>query len=1000
MPDIVLDAETKSAVSLSASGTWRYAEDAATDLLCLCFAVDDDSVETCLPGDPVPAAFLAAAADPQNWRVISHGEFDRAIYERVLVPRYGFPALPVAVFHCSMALALANGYPAELDLLAQVLGLDYQKDRDGGRLMRQMSRPRKPRKGEDKTILHWVFDVEKLARLVVYCKQDVRTARAIWRHPRLRHLSPAERQLQVLDAIINRRGVRADRELTQTARKLALEERNRINAALHDLTDGAIHSVDQVARIRDAVVAHGHDMTALTKRSVSAVLAGEPDKAVRQLLELRRDGARVSTRKYERILSSMSAADDRMRGTMRMYGAGPGRWSGRGAQLQNLKKNENNLPLAAIDAVRSGNREQLRAYGNPLDVLADIARAVICASSGKVLMTGDFSAIESRVLAWLTDETWKLDAYRNFDATGDKAREPYRLIAAQMLQKPAETINTAERQLGKAGELACGFGGSVGAWRRIASDDKRTDEEIKADVYAWRRAHSRTTTFWQALARAIRVAIRTGQPMIAGKIVAAFEGGNLTLTLPSGRLITYPEARLVPSKFEDAPPDVLFKDNAHGKWSDYRGWFGTFVENVVQGTARDLLAAALLRFETRGIPVVLHVHDEVVAEIEPGSLSEPEFLAILLAPPDWATGLPLAGSVWTGAHYFEPPEDLPPALTTSTISTTDAHVTHESAVEAAIDATLDIIPEDFASPVEEEPTTNELVEDTEAPLFDLVSVPLTADRKTTCPFHPDDRLPSLQFYADHFHCFGCGEHGDRLDWLMRGEDMTREEAIATIKDWDRPVQRPIDDKAAKLARALTLWEEAGSIRGTLAERYLVVERKIELSALPADLDKVLRFHPHCPFGQSLRHPCLLALLRNPTTDAPTGIQRIALTSAAKKIDRRMLGQLGAVKPWSAGSQLVIGEGIETVLAAATRIPYHGAPLQPAWSALSTGLLENFPVLPGVERLIILVDHDFAGKGAAAICAERWTRAGRTVIRLTPKRAGADFNDLVKPEPVS
>jgi len=231
---------------------------------------------------------------------------------------------------------------------------------------------------------------------------------------------------------------------------------------------------------------------------------------------------------------------------------------------------------------------------------------------------------------------------------------------------------------------------------------------------------------------------------------------------------------------------------------------------------------------------------------------------------------------------------------------------------------------------------------------------------------------------------------------VRGEEMTREEATAMVKDWDGPVQRPIEDKAAKLARALALWKEAGSIRGTLAERYLSEVRKIDLAALPTDVDQVLRFHPLCPFGPGLRHPCLLALLRNPTTDAPTGIHRIALTRAAEKIDRRTLGQMGAVKLWPAGSRLVIGEGIETVLAAATRIPYRGTPLQPAWSALSTGLLETFPILPGCERLIILVDNDFTGKAAAASCAERWSRAGRTVVRLTPKRAGADFNDLVKP----
>jgi hypothetical protein len=193
-----------------------------------------------------------------------------------------------------------------------------------------------------------------------------------------------------------------------------------------------------------------------------------------------------------------------------------------------------------------------------------------------------------------------------------------------------------------------------------------------------------------------------------------------------------------------------------------------------------------------------------------------------------------------------------------------------------------------------------------------------------------------------------------------------------------------------------LWDDSVPILGTLATRYLTEIRRIDCAALPADIDAVLRFHPRCPFAGT-HHPCLIALMRNATTDAPTGIHRIGLTSDARKLDRHMLGCAGVVKLWPAGSQLVVGEGIETVLAAATRIPYRDAPLQPAWATLCASALERLPVLPGVERLIILVDHDDAGKNAARICADRWQRAGRTVVRLTPKRAGADFNDLVMPE---
>jgi Toprim domain len=193
---------------------------------------------------------------------------------------------------------------------------------------------------------------------------------------------------------------------------------------------------------------------------------------------------------------------------------------------------------------------------------------------------------------------------------------------------------------------------------------------------------------------------------------------------------------------------------------------------------------------------------------------------------------------------------------------------------------------------------------------------------------------------------------------------------------------------------LALWHEASSIVGTLAARYLADNRGIALAALPAGIDDVLRFHARCPFGPGVHHPCLLALLHNPATDAATGIQRTALTPAGNKIDRRMLGGSGVMKLWPATTQLVIGEGLETVLAASTRIPYCDAPLQPAWAAGSADLLAKFPVLPGVERLIILVDHDITGRNAADICTERWTRAGRRVEQLLPDRPGADFNDLV------
>ena len=374
-------------------------------------------------------------------------------------------------------------------------------------------------------------------------------------------------------------------------------------------------------------------MTTLNKRAVAQVLANKPDDYVRQLLELRRTGARAAVNKFKRMLAYASPVDDRMRGTLRMYGAGPGRWAGLGPQLQNLKKNESNLPLAVVDSIRAGDRSGIAQYGNPLALLGDISRASLCASPGMELKSGDFSAIESVVLAWLAGETLEASRLsRHISETGDTQLEPIASSPARCCRSRRTRRSTPRN--GSSAKAPNSHPDSAARSARGAASCRT----IRAATTRSRRSSSNgamrirpSRKFWKDLARTIRVAIRTGQPILVAPapqppIVAAFADGNLTLTLPSGRAITYPEARLIPAKFEDAPPDVQFMDNARGQWKQYRGWFGTFVENVVQGTARDLLAAAIERFETSGIDVVFHCHDEVTVEVPIGSLSDEEFL--------------------------------------------------------------------------------------------------------------------------------------------------------------------------------------------------------------------------------------------------------------------------------------------------------------------------------------------------------------------------------------
>ena len=235
--------------------------------------------------------------------------------------------------------------------------------------------------------------------------------------------------MQLLDAEINRRGVRIDRTFVTAARDFAVNERNAINVRLSELTDGAIASIDQVQKLRAAINALGHDMATLGKRSVAAVLAHDPDEKTRQLLELRRDGARSSVKKFAKILTFVGA-DDRLRGTLLMYGTSTGRWSSPGPMLHNLKRNDMGVPLSVIDAVCRNDRAHLAQFGSPLAVLANISRGMMCSTALNHLFSGDLRMIESRVLAWVAGEDWKLKLHCDYDRTGDPNLEPYRVLAS------------------------------------------------------------------------------------------------------------------------------------------------------------------------------------------------------------------------------------------------------------------------------------------------------------------------------------------------------------------------------------------------------------------------------------------------------------------------------------------------------------------------------------------------------------------------------------------
>jgi hypothetical protein len=286
-------------------------------------------------------------------------------------------------------------------------------------------------------------------------------------------------------------------------------------------------------------------------------------------------------------------------------------------------------------------------------------------------------------------------------------------------------------------------------------------------------------------------------------------------------------------------------------------------------------------------------------------------------------------------------------------------------------------------------------------LADLIDLPLR-NGKASCPFHTD-HTPSFVVYSDHYHCYGCRAHGDHFDWLTKHEGLTFAQAVEHMRALaGRPQRkRPPEkkDPAENREYALKIWNEARPIIGTLAEAYLTTTRGIDLTGIPSE---DLRFHPRCPFTPGMRHPCLVALFRNPVTNEPTGIHRTALTADAKKIERLSLGPTrgSVIKLWAdedVSYGLVLGEGIETTLAAATRAEHHGTLLQPAWAAGKRTNMASFPVLAGIDALTVLVDNDANGASlkAASEVIWRWRDAGREAIALLPDKVDSDFNDLVR-----
>jgi DNA polymerase len=385
----------------------------------------------------------------------------------------------------------------------------------------------------------------------------------------------------------------------------------------------------------------------MKKRNVASILAHGPGPEVERLLRLRQEGGLASAAKLGTLLAGEE--NGRLYDTLIYHKSTTGRWAGSGFQPQNLRRDGPRDETAAIDAVLSGDLDRVAVLGAPIDLIASLSRSLIIGTPSCDLISGDFSAIESRITGWFADEEWKLANYSQFDRTQAPELEPYCAVGSRVLGRQITPDDEEGRQLGKLLGLAFGFGGGVGAFTKIAPDAGFSAEQIDQFKRSYRAAHPATVRFWNRLFGMLKRTVRTGETLTLGKVGAEMRDGNLLMRLPSERAITYPAARIAEGKYSE---EIAFRDNAKG-WQETSEWAGTFVENLVQGTARDLLVAAMHRVEAAGYKIVLTVHDELVAEVDEGFCSAEEFRRII-EPPAWAAGLPFAAKVSRRKRFSKP----------------------------------------------------------------------------------------------------------------------------------------------------------------------------------------------------------------------------------------------------------------------------------------------------------------------------------------------------------
>ena len=629
MKNLSIDIETYSSENLAKCGVYRYAESMDFAVLLFGYAVDGGAVQVVdlACGERIPPEVLSALTDPAVTKWAFNAQFERVCLSRLL-GQY----LQPEGWHCTMVWAATLGLPLSLEGVGAVLGLEKQKLREGRELIRYFCAPNSQRDGS--TVRHLPADApDKWAQFKEYNRCDVEVELAIQRRLAKYPVRPQEWRNYHLDQRINDRGILLDMELVRSA--IACDEQFKQAHLEQAKAVTGLENPNSPAQLKGWLAEQGVAAESLSKANVRELLA-QTEGDVQEALALRLELAKSSVKKYTAMERAV-CKDGRARGLIQFYGAPrTGRYAGRLIQVQNLP--QNHLPdlAQARHLVRSGVYETVDTlYESAPLVLSELIRTAFVPKPGCRFFVADFSAIEARVIAWLAGEAWRQQVFID-------GGDIYCASAEQMFHVPVRKHgpNAHLRQKGKIAELALGYGGSVGALKAMGALEMGLhEEELQPLVDRWRSANPNIIALWWAVDRAVKEAVRDLTLTFTHGIVFRYERGFLFITLPSGRELSYVKPRLGENRF--GGESVTYEGTGTTKkWDRLESYGPKFVENIVQATARDILAEAMLRLEARGYRIVMHVHDEVVIEAPDGTSLE-DICAIMGQTPRWAEGLVL-----------------------------------------------------------------------------------------------------------------------------------------------------------------------------------------------------------------------------------------------------------------------------------------------------------------------------------------------------------------------